>query len=770
MKLSIAWIFDHINTPWQTVDVPALVNRINQVTAEIEGFSPITFAIQHMSLARVTAITGQEVRVQCPEWNKDITLPVRKDAVVGSWYLIKQHAADYAWAVAADFGSGKEHMLPSMDCSPQERGEWKKSCEAQDYIIELDNKSITHRPDLWCHRGFAREIAALLGFTLKPLQEFIIKKNVIDVDVVMAAPELKLVNQAPDACKRIAGLYIGQLQTKPSLLAMASRLCRVDSRPINLIVDATNYVMFDIGQPMHAFDASALDKKILAPRFARAQEKLTVLDGTTLELSPQDLIITDGTKPLALAGIMGGSSSGVTADTKDIIVEAACFDATTIRKAAARHKLRTEASARFEKSLDPNQIIPAIERFVYLLQQAGMAMKPAADIVVSGKAAREVVLHIAHDLIERRLGTVVEPAFIIATLQNLGFAVEHKGQMYVVTVPSFRSSKDVTLEQDIIEEIGRFVGYTTIPRTLPLKAVNPFDLTALRRLRTIKRVMAYALSMRELYNYAFYDEEFLQQLQWQPPHDTPAVQNPVSEHWRRLVTSLVPHLLKAVASNSAEHDSLRFFEWARTWSKAGGLIVERKSLAALIYEKKKAVDFYQEKAQLQVLFDALSLPVTWHKVSAELDPWYVPHQTAVLMHGNRQIGYAGKVNQLFVSKLFDGDAYCIELDGAFLVEHAQSITQYKPVSKYPDAVRDISMLVPSTITVDTVRSRIQHVDERIVSAVLIDFFEKPEWVDQRSLTVRLTVQDAHKTLTTQEVDTLIAAVTTMLQSLGAQIR
>jgi phenylalanyl-tRNA synthetase beta chain len=338
-------------------------------------------------------------------------------------------------------------------------------------------------------------------------------------------------------------------------------------------------------------------------------------------------------------------------------------------------------------------------------------------------------------------------------------------------VPTLRASKDVTIKEDIVEEIGRFFGFSKILRVLPLKKMEPSDLGPVNRMRMIKRLMAYTLSMREVAQYALFDEEFLREMQWQPDDEhTLEVVDPVSQQWRRPVTTLIPHLFKAVSINAPEQDSLRFFEWARTWHKKGEEGIENQVLAGIMFEKKKDINFYACKALLQILFDALAIDVVWEKIDNPTDPWLMPYQSAYLKIGKAVIGTAGKVNPLFMHKFLEGDAFIFTLDAAFLQIYQHTIVHYVPAAKYPEVVRDVSMLIGRANTAQSLGDTIKAVDKKIVSVALLDFFEKKEWKDQRSLTFRVVMQDPEKTLTTQDADQIWHKVIAQLQALGAVIR
>ncbi len=773
MKLSIAWIFDHIEGDWKEQVVPRLIELFNQKTAEIERFTRITINLEDLTLAQVMTCGADTVTVHSPEWNATMTVPFRSDANQGSWFLVKREKASYRWATPTDLGSEKECTIPALYVDELWRGgDWKRKFEVEDYIIEVDNKSITNRPDMWGHRGFAREIAALLDLKLK--EESLFLANV-PIKELGSAKEGKTAHctvevQTSDVVKRFAALAVPQVEYRSSLLWMAHRLLRVDSKPIDALVDMTNYAMLDMSQPMHAFDADCIPSKKLAVRFARDGEQLMLLDDEEIKLTHEDLVVTNGEDPIALAGVMGGASTAVNTATHSLILEAACFAATTIRHVAARHKKRTEASSRFEKTLDPNQNTIAIERYIKLLQDAQISFTCDEEVLSFGHAVAPLKISIAHEFIEKRIGISLGSDQIIKILTNLGFEVAlGEGDSYEVTVPTFRSSKDVTMKEDIVEEIARFVGYESIPLVLPSKQCSPSNLTAVYRIRAMKSFLAQVGQMRELSNYALYDESFVELMRWNPNQEL-EVQFPVSENMRRPVNSLIPHLLKAVHDNAQEHHRLRFFEWGRTWT-LDAQIIEKKSLSGIIYEQKEPVDFYAGKELLMQLFDLLGMDVTWHKVDNPEQPWFAPYRTADIKLGEAVIGRAGIANFGLLHQLLDrGDAFIFELDGDALLAYPKPIALYVPTSKYPEVERDISMLVPKEATVEEITTVIAQADKSIVAIQLIDFFEKPEWITQKSVTMRFILHDERKTLTKAEVDVVYDRVIVALTNLGAEIR
>lgn len=777
MKVSLAWLYDHIVGDWTTVNVDKLAQLFNKTTAEMTDVKKLSLDLQSFTLIKTIQIEKNIIVGFSDELNKEIILPFRSDCMVNFHYLIITDGATYRWATVADIGGQKEGLLPAFYCTQDViAGGWKQTIEANDYILEVDNKSITNRPDMWCHRGVAREVAALFNQQLKSLDNFITHKVIKQYDGLTAPSSLEnpftITIEQQSTCKRYAGLYVDYIEPRASMLNMAFRLARVDARPISAIVDGTNYVMLDIGQPLHAFDTSKLQTRSIVTRFACNKEELSLLDGQTLSLHEHDYVITDGNHPIALAGVMGGSSTAVDQKTQSIFLEAACFDAGTIRKTAAHYHIRTESSIRFEKSLDPNLPILGLVRLLRVWQDIGIHMRIADHISVLGHQVMQSEISVTHECIERHIGTTITQEFVIDTLKQLEFDVIKDSYAaavtYKVKVPTFRATKDITIKEDIIEEVARFFGYESIPTCLPLRKMGAFSLHDIVRVRAIKDCMAYALSMNEVCNYAMFDEAFIQELAWQPGN-TIHIKNPVSENWQRMVTSLIPGLLKNIVSNKSDADSLRFFEWGRTWQMDTKLH-ERKVLAGIFFERKKQVDFYDAKALLMQLFDRLHIDIMWQKIENPAFPWLAPYQSAYIMHHETIIGYAGKGHCALLGSLFEGDAFVFELDGDFLQNYKIPHASFVPLPKYQTVERDISIMVPAELTVDHLASIMKDIDSTIVSVKLIDFFAKKEWFDKRSLTFRCLLQDPHKTLTTLEIDEIWSRVTATLQQLGAHIR
>lgn len=771
MKLSLSWIFEHIYADWRTIDIEKLISLFIKTTAEIEGYEKYHLSLDNFSAAHVIAVEKETITLDCIEWKQQYIIPFA-EVFIGQTYLIKKEGNRVRLANGADFGSAKEGMLPALFIAPEDfAGSWKKHLATEDYIIYLDNKSINHRPDMWGHRGVAREIAAMLQLPFKPLKNVVTPLPVVTFNNQSEKTKenpftLRIEN--PHNCSRIAGLYAQINHTQASPLSLAFQLLKVDARPINAIVDLTNFVMLDIGQPMHAFDAATISSHALVVRDAKNKEQLVLLDGHTVELSPEDIVITDGADPISLAGISGGSKTGVTEQTTSLILESVACNAATIRRSAARLKKRTDSSTRFEKSLDPQQNIIALQRFVFAAQSYGIAINTASTILSVGKEVVAPTITVTHQCLEQMIGASISSEFVINTLHALEFKVMEVNGVYTITIPTFRATKDIAAAHDITEEIVRYLGYDTIPLSLPQRAMKPFDLTAVERTRYIKRQLAFGAQLHELYTYAFFDESFLRTLNYEPGN-TLKVQSAVSENWQRLVTSLIPNLCKAVHHELTEHDEVRFFEWARIWPQVEPM-VEKQSLAGIIAHRKHEVDFYDGKQIVENLLHSLGIKAQWLKVVMPEDPWYMPYQTAHVLVNDRIIGTAGKAHPKFYEPVALGQAFIFELDASFLLAYKHEDKKVSSFSKYPSVERDISMLVPLTMTVEEIKKLIASANPKISSVILLDFFEKPEWHNQKSLTFRFIITDPEKTLTHQEADAIWDTVSQIIVQTGGAIR
>ncbi|MGA9531028.1 MAG: phenylalanine--tRNA ligase subunit beta [Candidatus Babeliales bacterium] len=786
MKLSLRWIFDHLDVNLEQFSITTIIDILNKSTAEIEHVECIQINPEDWLCVCIQEKKDNVLHVYHAAKDNYYTLPWRDDAVVGNWYLATKPVASptTSWATAAAIGGSKDFLLPALyaenDTYTMEG--WKNDFEQKDYIIHIDNKTITHRPDLWSHRGFARELSILLNCSLNPLNDYL---ALVDIKTHAKQDSLSYFSQSftftlPEqkGCSRIAFLPHHVKAGHASVLWMMQRLVKIDSRSINALIDCTNYVMYDIGQPLHAFDADKLTTPSLYPNYAHDGDILPLLDGTSVTLTAQDLVITDGTQPASLAGIMGGSKSEIDTTTKKVIIESAAFDAQTIRVSSMHHKKRTEASSRFEKSLDPMYNIIALQRFLYLARQVKLVEQEDTCIISLGPSLptpAPIIIH--HEYIEQKLGISLTSSFIITLLEQLECSViEEPAHTYKVTVPGFRATKDLLAKEDLVEEIGRFYGYNIIPPQLPQITHNHPSLQEKRSFTsTVKTVLAFGCSMNEVEHYPFYDEEFLRILEWHDTDQALSLESQLSENNKYLVTSLVPHLIKSVALNSNDADELRFFEWNTLWKKnknASPHYQENKELSGIIFTKKGSL-FYEGKALLAHLFDALHVQPNWEQITDPTYPWFAPYQSAHLSINNSTIGTAGTVNPLFLQRVVKtGTAFIFTLNTDRLChELPRQAKRYKKLDDGLYMMRDISFFIDPKHTVSFLEGHIKKQDQRIIAVtVLDDTYTHDTSLPQRSLTLRLTFFDKTRTITKIELAHFITSITDSLKPLGAEIR
>jgi phenylalanyl-tRNA synthetase beta chain len=782
MKISLRWIFDHLKADVADYSVEALIEQFNATTAEIEGFEKVELNLNDFALSRVLEVFDDRIVVDSKEWGKNFEMSYRTDVKEGLFYLIKKnkdvdpHASlgmtsgGMVWASMLDLHCDKEGLLPAFYCTQEDlSGGWKKSVEATDYILEVDNKSVTNRPDLWGHYGFAREFSAILKV------ELLSESNVLaDVELEKVATKFKatenqpfsIINSAPDICKRFSALYVSEVERRDSVLWMAIRLLRIDTRSIDFLVDATNYTMFQTGQPIHAFDADFIESKTIEPRFAKEGENLTLLDETELKLTKEDLVITDGKKPIALAGIKGGLRSGVTPQTTSLLIESANFDATTVRLSAARHKTRTDASARFEKTLDPNQNVKGVQCFIKLLQNEGVKCIHAPKIISVGDNTEPLTITIEHSFITKRLGVELKKDFIISALTSLGMEVTELNEVYSVIVPTFRSTKDITIKEDIVEEVARLYGYKNIPLNLPKFTSVAVLQPHIDRMFLIKNFLAFGAGMNEVENYAVANNDFLKKINWKLKNGL-HLANPLSVERETMIDSLIPHLLSNVTDNMANNDELSFFEVGSLWQVNNKKIEEEKVIAGVFYHKKE-IDFYEVKAKLQRLFDALMVSVTWRKAKSPAQ-WASRYQTADLFINEKLIGQCGIVTKRITARL-GGDMVAFECDINALCYAQEETKCFKQLPKYQATKFDISMMVQTAETVADISEAIASADKRIYNVSLRDIFKKPDWKDKKSVTMRFVVRDENQPLSKDDLDGVYKAVEKAIAKKGAEIR
>ncbi len=629
MKLSINWVKEFVTIP-SNITSEELVAAITLSTCEVEGteiyganLDQITVAEvvkieQHPEADKLSLVTvnkgTEEERVVCGASNFKIGskvafaglgVKISEDFTISK---AKIRGVESCGMLCAEdeLGFSEDHDgLMILDADAKVGSPLSKIYpDHMDLVLEIDNKSITHRPDLWGHYGFAREIAAIYSQELKPYQPQVLSG--LDSD----APAVSVEVQTPELVPRYTGLGLDGIQIVASPAKTQHRLFRVGLRAINNAVDVTNYVMIELGQPMHAFDRATIAETKLVIGLAKTGEKLETLVGKTAEFTGNDLIIRDANEAIIVAGIVGGLNSGVTDSTTQVFLEAANWEPVTVRKTSVQIGLRTDSSQRFEKSLDPELTLPAIWRAVELLKETCPDLKTTGSLCDHfPKPAIASAISISVDFINRRLGTDLSLEKISNILTSLEFTVTGTADSLAVTPPSFRATKDVKIPEDLVEEVGRIFGYTNIiPQSPKFAIVRPTANPWIAQERAIQSNLVDQ-GLFEIYCYPLTDEQKEAKFGLHPT-GVMRLLNPVSDTHKQMRTSMLPHFVERIYNCQKDDLSFGLFEIGRIYGKVDDAIVEKnRMIIAVSTEKTKEVGsaFYQLKATLVSLFNDLHL-------------------------------------------------------------------------------------------------------------------------------------------------------------------
>ncbi len=632
-----------------------------------------------------------------------------------------------------------------------------------DHVVEFE---ITpNRPDCLSVIGLAREAAATFDAELR-----------LHIPEVRGGAEgalgelLRVDTPAADLVPRYTARMVRSVKIAPSPKWMRERLRAMGVRPINNIVDITNYVMLEYGQPMHAFDYRYVQGGHIIVRRAAEGEELTTLDGNVRKLNANHLVIADETRAVGLAGIMGGENSEIVADTADVVFESACFDGTCIRRGALALGMRTEASAKFEKGLDPMNTLPAVQRACELVELLGAGEVVDGVIDVCNALPQPTVLPLEPAKINALLGTDVSADEMVRILRKLDFTVEG-GQ---VTVPSWRG--DVLRMADLAEEVARFHGYDNIPITLMRGDTTSGGYTPVQKAENAAGECCRAMGYDEIITYSFISPTYYDKIGWaadDPRRDSLKILNPLGEDTSIMRTTILPSMLEIVARNfNFRNPAVRLYELGRVYFKrADGLADEPKKLSLGAYGA--GIDFYKLKGSVEELLGALRVDGA-RFVPETANPSYHPGRCAALYAGDALLGVLGQIHPL-VAKSYgvDEEIYCAELDFGALLAARGAEPVYTPLPRFPAVTRDLSVVCAEGKTVGELTDAIHaHGGRYLESVRFVDVYRgAPILPGYKSVTFALTMRDAEQTLTADHADETVAAILDGLKSdHGAVIR
>ena len=641
----------------------------------------------------------------------------------------------------------------------------------QDWVFEIDNKSINHRPDLWGHHGFARELAAIYGRELKPL----------GAPVALPATGAKVAVQIDDAqaCPRYCGLVLDGVQSGPSPHALRWQLAAVGQRAISLPVDLTNFVMLDLGQPMHAFDARHTGQGPIKVRKAKPNETITTLDGQVRKLTDQDLLICSGDRPEALAGIMGGAGTMVAADTTRLFLESANFHAAGIRRTSMRLGLRTDASARFEKAQDPANAELAVHHFVRLLQHYCPTAVPAGPLVDPAgfrPVPKRITLRRARLLL--KLGVPLDDAQVLGILRSLQFEVAVTATGFDCVVPSFRATKDIAIEDDLIEEVGRMFRYDNIPeRPLHGTVAPPPRNDELFLARRLLEVGCLELGCSEVYNYSFVPDPVLEQA-GALGHAYVQVQNPVAPDITRIRRHVLPSLLASVPQNLRQVAEVKLCEHGKGYHAEmcdeHKLPHEVRELAFVWSRRDGAHPFAELREAIGSLLQRVGHPGVMQRLWHGKDqPWVHPTRAVAIDRDGSPVGYVAHLHPAIARAMTLPVTTAIAcLDVRALLANGRQIARYQAAPTFPLLPVDVALLVDEGVQVAQVVEFLRNTGRKLVKDVRLFEVYRGERLPagKKSLNLTVTLGADDRTLTDADEGKFLAKVREQCGTIGAELR
>lgn len=811
MKVSLNWIRDYVQLP-ADADLKKLAYDLTMSTVEVEDATDLGASFHDMVVGVIntieqhpnadklkvckTDIGGRVEDIVCGGSNlrEGMKVAVALPGAMCKWHgegdLVeikksKLRGVDSYGMICgaveiglADLFPTKEeaHILDLSDFDAPAGTPLADALDLNDIILEIDNKSMTNRPDLWGHYGIAREIAALYDLPMTQFPHF-------DRNVENTAGFHVTVEDA-ERCPRYLSAQIEGLNVKPAPYQMQNRIWKVGMRPINALVDITNYVMLATGQPTHAFDSDHIAGHVIVRR-AGEGEKLLLLNGKELALSSDDLVIADDAGVVGLAGVMGGAKDSILPDTSKVILEVANFDAKGIRRTALRYDNRTEASARYEKAIDPERCDQALDLSMQLFSDLYPEMKVTGLVDEYPRHLKQAEIDVPLSWLERRLGKRLSPDEIKHKMELLGYGITFNGDNMHVVVPTWRSTGDVSIQADIMEEVARMYGYENFeaePITTTFDgAINQLDKDLERR---IKEYLAIRCGMQEIFTYPWMEESYVNAV-LQSTEGILSLSTPPSPAERFVRSSLLPNLCKAVVKNERYFDEFSIFETAQVFrdenytspydpreklpsqrkNVAGAFATTDKDITALFRKAKGVVEMMARYVHMEALtFKQAEKPV-WADNVVWLNIYRGDEKVGDLALLAKKVSMACGIKNMNVM-LF-------QLDQDSLVPLKSRTNTFTHLAEYPMTDYDISLLVDGSVQWKDVAQTVRGIKSELLhGAAFVDEYRgKQVPAGKKSLTLRLAIGSKDKTLTSAEIEEVASGVLNKIaKRFGAELR
>ena len=811
MKVSLNWIRDYVQLP-ADADLKKLAYDLTMSTVEVEDATDLGASFHDMVVGVIntieqhpnadklkvckTDIGGRVEDIVCGGSNlrEGMKVAVALPGAMCKWHgegdLVeikksKLRGVDSYGMICgaveiglADLFPTKEeaHILDLSDFDAPAGTPLADALDLNDIILEIDNKSMTNRPDLWGHYGIAREIAALYDLPMTQFPHF--DRNVENTSGFHVTVE------DAERCPRMTGTQIENVCVKPAPYWMQVRIWKTGMRPINALVDITNYVMLATGQPSHAYDSDHIAGHIIV-RLAKAGETLTLLNGKELPLSTDDLTIADDAGIVGLAGVMGGVKDSILPTTSKVILEIANFQAAGIRRTALRYDNRTEASARYEKAIDPERCDQALDLSMQLFSDLYPEMKVTGLVDEYPRHLKQAEIDVPLSWLERRLGKRLSPDEIKHKMELLGYGITFNGDNMHVVVPTWRSTGDVSIQADIMEEVARMYGYENFeaePITTTFDgAINQLDKDLERR---IKEYLAIRCGMQEIFTYPWMEESYVNAV-LQSTEGILSLSTPPSPAERFVRSSLLPNLCKAVVKNERYFDEFSIFETAQVFrdenytspydpreklpsqrkNVAGAFATTDKDITALFRKAKGVVEMMARYVHMEALtFKQAEKPV-WADNVVWLNIYRGDEKVGDLALLAKKVSMACGIKNMNVM-LF-------QLDQDSLVPLKSRTNTFTHLAEYPMTDYDISLLVDGSVQWKDVAQTVRGIKSELLhGAAFVDEYRgKQVPAGKKSLTLRLAIGSKDKTLTSAEIEEVASGVLNKIaKRFGAELR
>ena len=811
MKVSLNWIRDYVQLP-ADADLKKLAYDLTMSTVEVEDATDLGASFHDMVVGVIntieqhpnadklkvckTDIGGRVEDIVCGGSNlrEGMKVAVALPGAMCKWHgegdLVeikksKLRGVDSYGMICgaveiglADLFPTKEeaHILDLSDFDAPAGTPLADALDLNDIILEIDNKSMTNRPDLWGHYGIAREIAALYDLPMVEFPHF--DRNVENTSGFHVTVE------DAERCPRMIGTQIENVCVKPAPYWMQVRIWKTGMRPINALVDITNYVMLATGQPSHAYDSDHIAGHIIVRR-AKAGETLTLLNGKELPLSTDDLTIADDADIVGLAGVMGGAKDSILPTTSKVILEIANFQAAGIRRTALRYDNRTEASARYEKAIDPERCDQALDLSMQLFSDLYPEMKVTGLVDEYPRHLKQAEIDVPLSWLERRLGKRLSPDEIKHKMELLGYGITFNGDNMHVVVPTWRSTGDVSIQADIMEEVARMYGYENFeadPITTTFDgAINQLDKDLERR---IKEYLAIRCGMQEIFTYPWMEESYVNAV-LQSTEGILSLSTPPSPAERFVRSSLLPNLCKAVVKNERYFNEFSIFETAQVFrdenytspydereklpsqrkNVAGAFATTGKDITALFRKAKGVVEMMARYVHMETLtFRQTEKPV-WADNVVWLNIYRGDEKVGDLALLAKRVSMACGIKNLNVM-LF-------QLDQDSLVPLKSRTNTFTHLAEYPMTDYDISLLVDGSVQWKDVAQTVRGIKSELLhGAAFVDEYRgKQVPAGKKSLTLRLAIGSKDKTLTSAEIEEVASGVLNKIaKRFGAELR